>query len=64
MGDWKGLFIAFEGIDGAGLTTHSRLVEKWLIEEKGLEKVFLTKEPTESMIGFLLRGIMSRQVNI
>lgn len=64
MRNWKGLFIAFEGIDGAGLTTHSKLVEKWLIEEKGIEKVLLTKEPTEAPIGFLLRGIMSRQINI
>ena len=64
MRRWKGLFIAFEGIDGAGLTTHSRMVERWLIEERGMEKVLLTKEPTDSMIGFLLRGIMSRQVSI
>ncbi len=41
---YKGKFIVFEGLDGSGQTTQSRLLADFLIR-KGKE-VFLTKEPT------------------
>jgi len=47
------MFIIFEGIDGSGLTTQSKILKDYL-EEKG-NKVFLTKEPTNSHIGRLIR---------
>ncbi|HDM22714.1 MAG TPA: dTMP kinase [Methanomicrobia archaeon] len=47
------MFIVFEGIDGSGLTTQSKILKEYL-EEKG-KKVFLTKEPTDSHIGRLIR---------
>lgn len=47
------MFIVFEGIDGSGLTTQSKILKEYL-EEKG-KKVFLTKEPTDSRIGRLIR---------
>jgi len=47
------MFIIFEGIDGSGLTTQSKILKDYL-EEKG-NKVFLTKEPTNSHIGKLIR---------
>ena len=49
----KSLFIALEGIDGSGTSTHSQLL-KGFLESKGL-KVHLTMEPTESNIGKLVR---------
>lgn len=42
-----------EGIDGSGTSTHSHLL-KGFLESKGF-KVYLTKEPSESDIGKLIR---------
>ncbi|MEM2474942.1 MAG: dTMP kinase [Thermofilaceae archaeon] len=50
------IFVAFEGIDGAGLTTHARLTERYL-ESKGFRAV-LTKEPTDGLIGGLIRACL------
>ncbi|MEM1509917.1 MAG: dTMP kinase [Thermofilaceae archaeon] len=50
------LFVAFEGIDGAGLTTHARMTERYL-EGKGL-KVVLTKEPTDGLVGGLIKACL------
>ena len=50
------IFVAFEGIDGAGLTTHARLTERFL-ESKRL-KVVLTKEPTDGLVGGLIRACL------
>ena len=55
----KPLFIVFEGPDGSGLSTQSSLLAKWF-ESKG-EKVLLTKEPTNSMIGGLIRSILKKE---
>lgn len=55
----KGKFIVFEGIDGAGLTTQSTLLEKYL-KSKGLN-VLLTKEPTNSLIGGLIRAALKKE---
>ncbi len=49
----KSYFIALEGIDGCGTSTHSHLL-KGFLESKGL-KVHLTMEPSESDIGRLVR---------
>lgn len=49
----KGVFITFEGIDGAGNTTQSSLLANWF--EKNGFKVLLTKEPTVNEIGSLIR---------
>lgn len=50
------IFVAFEGIDGAGLTTHARLTERYL-EGRGI-KTILTKEPTNGLIGGLIRACL------
>ena len=47
------MFVALEGIDGSGTSTHSHLL-KGFLESKGL-KVHLTMEPSESDIGKLIR---------
>jgi dTMP kinase len=49
----KSFFIALEGIDGSGTTTHSHLL-KGFLESKGY-KIHLTMEPSESDIGKLVR---------
>ncbi len=52
-----GLFVVLEGLDGCGLTTQSvRLVEYF--SRKGT-KAYLTKEPTDNVIGGLIRGALS-----
>ena len=47
------MFIAIDGIDGSGITTHCKLLCNW-IESLGL-KVHLTKEPSSGKIGELIR---------
>ena len=49
----KPIFIVLDGIDGCGSTTHSKIL-KGFLESQGL-KVHLTKEPTDTEIGKLLR---------
>ncbi len=46
-------FVTFEGIDGSGKSTASRLVAESL--EKRGERVFLTGEPTHSWLGDAIR---------
>lgn len=53
----KGLFIAFEGIDGAGKSTHVTLLKQKL-ESEGY-KVYVTCEPTRDRIGSIIRDIFT-----
>ncbi len=54
----RGIHIAMEGIDGSGLTTHSkRLVNN--LQLRGYNAVYV-KEPTSGPIGSLIRGFLSR----
>ena len=56
MGQKKGYFITFEGIDGCGKTTQIELLDNWL---KSLgEKTLLTLEPGGSDLGKNLRQIL------
>ncbi len=50
----RGRLIVFEGIDGSGTTTQANLLFKYLKRKK--KKVFLTSEPTHSLIGGLIKG--------
>ncbi len=52
----KGLLIAFEGIDGSGLTTHSKLLVRRL-QESNYPSIY-TKEPTTGPIGALIREFL------
>ncbi|MBD3312419.1 dTMP kinase [archaeon] len=52
----QNVLITFEGIDGAGKTTQSRLLKKWL-ESKGYQ-VLLTSEPTNNQVGRVLKKRM------
>lgn len=55
-----GLFIAIEGIDGAGTTTQAAKLFDAL-QAKGLP-VHLTREPSDGPIGVLIRQILSGRV--
>ncbi len=58
----KGLFIVLEGLDGSGSSTQCELLKNYL-EVKG-EKVLLTKEPTNNLVGGLIRGVLTSDWNI
>jgi dTMP kinase len=55
----KGIFIVFEGPDGSGQSTQTELLENWFKKRK--VKVFVTKEPTNSLIGGIIRSILKRE---
>jgi dTMP kinase len=52
----KGLFISFEGGEGAGKSTQTKLLAEWL--EKQGEKVVLTREPGGTTMGNQIRQIL------
>jgi dTMP kinase len=54
----KGLFIVIEGIDGAGLSTQASLLCQWL---KNRGKAILTKEPTNGLIGGLIKAVLKHE---
>jgi dTMP kinase len=60
LGKSKGFFIAFEGVDGSGNTTQSKLLCKYL-ESKG-QKVMMTKEPTDNPIGKTIRDVLQHRL--
>lgn len=53
MKENSGVFIALEGIDGCGKSTHAKELTRYL-QEKG-HNVLHTKEPSKGAIGVLLR---------
>lgn len=52
----RGLFITFEGGDGAGKTTQAALLEKWLTDAG--RRVVRTREPGGTEVGTLVRDIV------
>ncbi len=58
--EWKGLFVAIEGIDGAGLTTQTKILAD-RISSIGRE-VLMTKEPTPGPIGQVIRKVLSGEI--
>jgi dTMP kinase len=51
-----GVFITFEGGEGSGKSTQTKLLKEWL--EKDNEKVLLTREPGGTPLGNQLRDIL------
>ena len=51
---YPGKFVVFEGLDGSGTTTQANLLFKYF--KKQGKKVYLTGEPTRSLIGGLIEG--------
>src|SRR5438034_352106 len=59
---YPGLFIALEGIDGSGKTTQARRITS-LLEQQG-KNVFLTHNPTDGIIGKMLRKILNGELKL
>ena len=53
------MFIAFEGLDGSGSSTQAKLLENALRQQE--KEVVLTKEPTNNVIGGLIRGVLTHE---
>jgi dTMP kinase len=51
-----GVFIALEGGEGAGKSTHAKLLERWLVDAG--HDVVLTREPGGTAVGGALRAIL------
>ena len=56
----EGKFIVFEGIDGSGKSTQSRLLAEWI--EKNGQQVYHTCEPSEGRVGKLLRQVLRKEI--
>ena len=56
----EGKFIAFEGLDGSGLTTQAELLRNWFLK-KSLE-CYLTKEPTDGPVGAIIRLALAKRL--
>lgn len=55
----SGLLIAFEGLDGSGVSTQAALLSGILSREG--YRVHITKEPTNGLIGGLIRAQLTRE---
>ena len=55
-------FIVIEGIDGAGTTTQTQRLVSWL-ESRNLS-VFNTREPTDGIIGSMIRRILAGEPDL
>lgn len=55
------LFIALEGIDGSGKSTQVKILSQKLISMG--HKIYTTFEPTDSVIGSIIRNIMKGRIN-
>lgn len=56
----EGSFIVLEGVDGAGTTTHTKILSETL-RKRGLP-VHITREPSDGPIGVLLRQMLTGRV--
>lgn len=54
-----GKFIVFEGLDGSGITTQATLLRNAL--QQGGKSVILTKEPTDGLIGGIIRACLRKE---
>lgn len=59
----KGKLIVFEGADGTGTTTQSRLFADRLKESIGKDRVLLTYEPSNDVVGGLIRRMLSKELD-
>ncbi len=56
----EGKFIVLEGVDGAGTTTHTKLLADAL-RARGLP-IYITREPSDGPIGMMLRQIITNRI--
>lgn len=62
MSGEEAILIVIEGLDGAGLSTQAALLAQYLRGRN--KKVLLTKEPTSSPIGTLIKSALRRNQNV
>jgi len=60
MNNNKGKFIVFEGIDGSGKSTISRMLQEKINTQIG--SAYYTFEPTDSPIGSVIRNVLNRRI--
>lgn len=58
----RGKFIAFEGLDGSGISTQADLLRSWL-QKRGIE-CYLTKEPSDGPAGSTIRLALARRLDV
>jgi len=56
----KGSFVVFEGLDGSGKGTMLALTAEWLFNSHMVDKILLTREPTNSTYGKQIRKTLSQ----
>ena len=57
-----GKLIVIEGLDGAGTTTQTKLLEKWLVSLCHLDAM-TTREPSNGPIGAMIRAILAKRLS-
>ena len=60
--DSSGLFVVFEGLDGAGTTTQSRLLTRRLAEYAPDTTVYASAEPSMGPAGSVIRQILRHRI--
>jgi len=55
----KGKFVVVEGLDGSGASTQVAMLSEYLASKR--YKVLVTKEPTNNLIGGLIRGQLTHE---
>ena len=60
--NYPGKFIVLEGVDASGKTVHATKLVKEL--EKQGHKAIYTKEPTDGLIGKLIRQVLNREIKV
>jgi len=58
LSDNKGCFIVFEGLDGSGKGTMLAKTAEWLFNSHLVDKILLTREPTNSTYGKQIRKML------
>ena len=59
---YSGKYYAIEGIDGSGKTTQVQYLADHFIKQG--KKVFITKEPTDEVIGSLIHQVLQQKIEI
>ena len=62
----RGAFIVFEGIDGAGHSTHAGKLQNWIKNTMPnyRSKVIVTKEPTDGPIGAIIKLALEERIKL
>lgn len=59
---YEGKYYAIEGIDGSGKTTQVQKLAEYFIKQG--KNVFITKEPTNGIIGNLIHQVLEKEIKV